>query len=126
MKSRILSFPPAQGRALWLLPFLSLVYYFAARFTTGFRGDQLFLVLLVNGLYFASPVTRRFILGFSIFVVYWILYDSMKAWPNYAFAPVHIGDLYELEKAWFGMASGGRLLIPSEYFTAHASPVADL
>lgn len=115
-----------KGNKALLVPFFSILYYFLAKYTTGFRGDHLFLVLLVNALYFISGTTRRFLTGFSIFIVYWILYDSMKAWPNFNFREVDIRQLYELEKHLFGIHENGTILIPSEYFQHHHATIPDL
>src|SRR5258708_7504259 len=92
------------GKGTLLIPSLSLVFLFTTSFSVGLRGDHFALIALVNSLYFFSDSTRRFITGFSVFVVYWILYDSMKAWPNYAFARVDIQGLYLLEKKLFGIS----------------------
>src|SRR5205823_630006 len=89
---------------LWV-PSLSIIFLLGTFFTVGLRGDHLILIALVNSLYFFSDSTRRFITGFSVFVVYWILYDSMKAWPNYAFSHVDIEGLYLTEKKFFGIST---------------------
>lgn len=91
----------------------------------GFRTDQLVLAGIFNALFFGSRVTRRFILGFSVFIVYWIVFDYMKAFPNYHFNQVHIRDLYLLEKSWFGIREEGMLLSPNEFLAQHATPVLD-
>jgi len=113
-------------RTAWVVPLLSVLYYFFAKYTTGFRSDHLFLVVLVNVLYFLSGTTRRFLAGFSIFIAYWILYDSMKAWPNYYFHEVDIRNLYHLERKLFGISENGVTLIPSEYFKLHHGAAGDL
>jgi hypothetical protein len=72
----------------------------------GFKTDQLVLAGLFNFMYYFSESTRKFILGFSIFIVFWIIFDSMKAFPNYQFNSIHIKDLYLKEKAIFGITEG--------------------
>src|SRR5689334_19358562 len=57
----------------------SLLYLLVSYFLIGFKTDQLLLLFIFNLLYFASRTTRRFITGFSIFIVYWIIFDYMKA-----------------------------------------------
>ena len=54
---------------------VTTLYLVASAFLIGFKTDQLFLAAVFNGLYFFSGTTRKFILGFSIFIVYWILLD---------------------------------------------------
>jgi hypothetical protein len=105
---------------------MSLFYLAFSRFLIGFNTNQVALVVLFNTLYYAAPVTRKFILGFSIFIVYWILFDYMKAFPNYIFSGVHIADLYHAEKHIFGIVAEGKLLTPNEYLRARHAPLIDV
>jgi hypothetical protein len=97
----------------------SASYLLVSYLLIGFKIDQLVLALLFNALYFASQTTRRFITGFSIFIVYWIIFDYMKAFPNYRYNAVHIESLYNLEKKCFGFAWNNTLVTPNEYFALH-------
>ncbi|ARK09477.1 phosphatase PAP2 family protein [Fibrella sp. ES10-3-2-2] len=108
---------PSKG-ALWL-SLASLTYLFVSYKLVGFKTDQLVLLALINGLYYASEPSRKFIIGFSIFVVYWIVFDYMKAFPNYRYTTVHIESLYNLEKQLFGIRDGAALLTPNEYWLRH-------
>ena len=105
---------------------VSLSYLVLSYLLIGFKMEQLVLVLLFNGFYFASKVTRKFILGFSIFIIYWIIFDYMKAFPNYQFQSVSIGELYELEKKIFGFYREGTLVTPNEFFNHNHTNVADV
>ncbi|HEX8349623.1 MAG TPA: phosphatase PAP2 family protein [Hymenobacter sp.] len=113
-------------KGLWLVPVLSLVYLLLSYLLIGFRSEQLVLVALCNACYFLSETTRRFLTGFSIFVVFWILYDYMKAFPNYAYQAVHIESLYRTEKSLFGIHFHSRLLTPNEFWLLHKSPLLDV
>lgn len=104
---------------------VSFFYLLLSYFLVGFNSNQVVLVLLFNVLYYASAMTRKFILGFSIFIVYWILFDYMKAFPNYNFNKVHIAELYHLEQHIFGINENGVLLTPNEYLRIHACSVVD-
>jgi len=104
---------------------VSLFYLLLSYILVGFNTNQVVLVLLFNILYYATGVTRKFILGFSIFIVYWILFDYMKAFPNYNYNTVHIAELYHLEQRIFGIHENGLLLTPNEYLRVHASPIVD-
>lgn len=101
---------------------LSIGYLLLAAWLIGYKTDQLVLVLLFNGLFYLSGVTRRFILGFSVFIIFWVLFDSMKAFPNYRYHSVHIESLYLLEKRCFGI--GGKT--PNEYLLAHGTTFLDV
>lgn len=101
---------------------LSLLYLLLAALLIGYKPDQLVLVLLFNSLFYLSGATRRFILGFTVFIVFWILFDSMKAFPNYRYNSVHIESIYRLEKRLFGI--GGQT--PNEFWQAHRSTALDV
>jgi hypothetical protein len=58
--------------------------------------------------------------------VYWILFDYMKALPNYKVSAVHIADLYNLEKHLFGIHFNGQILTPNEYWRANGSNALDI
>ncbi|GAA0538806.1 phosphatase PAP2 family protein [Chitinophaga japonensis] len=105
---------------------ISMAYLLLSLLLVGFKTDQLALVLLFNTLYYLSRGTRKFITGFSIFIVYWILYDYMKAFPNYKFADVHIASIYHAEKNIFGIAAGGGILTPNEYWQLHGQTWLDV
>lgn len=95
---------------------LSAGYLLLSAFLVGYKSDQLVLVLIFNSLFYASPGSRKFILGFSIFIFYWIIFDYMKAFPNYNYTSVHIADLYGFEKRLFGINLNGKIVTPNEYF----------
>jgi len=105
---------------------LSLAYFALSYLMIGFKSDQVVLVLIFNVCYYASAYTRKFILGFSIFIVYWIIFDYMKAFPNYRFHDVSTSELYNLEKSFFGIKDQALLLTPNEYFKAHHHVLIDV
>lgn len=100
---------------------ISLAYLLLSRWLIGFKTEQLVLVIIFNTLYYLSSSTRKFITGFSIFIIYWIIFDYMKALPNYRFAAVHIQDLYDAEEYLFGINTGSDLITPNEYWLLHSS-----
>ena len=113
---------PLSWRNVLIVSGLSLLYLLACAWLLGYKNDQLFLVLIFNALFYLSGPTRRFILGFSVFVVFWVLFDFMKAFPNFRYHPVHIGDIYALEKRLFGIHG----LTPNEYWLAHQCTFLDV
>lgn len=117
--------PPIHRQVL-ILGVLSLGYLLLSFMLVGFKSDQLFLIALVNGLYFASNQSRKFLIGFSIFLVYWIVFDYMKAFPNYQYNSVHIESLYLLEKKLFGIHYGQSMLTPNEYWLAHKTTLLNI
>ncbi len=77
---------------------------------------HLLLVVLWFFLYYAHEKTRKFALGFSIFILYWIVYDAMRGLPNYEVSTVHIKQPYAIDKALFGITYHNVLLTPNEFF----------
>jgi len=116
--------PLLNRRSIITMLFLSAAYLLLSWLLIGFRSEQLFLLTIINTLYFASRGTRKLITGFSIFVVYWIIFDYMKAFPNYHYQPVHIASLYGLEKHLFGIGAGH--ITPNEYWLAHHNTFLDV
>ncbi len=113
------SSPFYSWRSVRFAGFLSAGYLLLSYLLIGFKTDQLVLLGLFNGLYFISAGTRKLILGFSIFIVYWIIFDYMKAFPNYRYQPVHISSLYQAEKQLFGISTAAGTITPNEYFAIH-------
>lgn len=106
---------------------ISALYLLLAATLLGFKSDQLILVGLFNACFFLSDATRRFILGFTVFIVFWVLFDSMKLFPNYRYNTVHIESLYHLEKSLFGIKNAdGAILTPNEYAYLHRNTFLDI
>ena len=113
-------------KTVLVVSLISLGYLILSYFLIGYKTDEFVLVFIFNFLFYASAVTRRFILGFSIFIVYWIIFDYMKAFPNYKFNPVHIADIYNFEKHLFGIQYKGNLLTPNEYWRVNGNTFIDV
>jgi inositol phosphorylceramide synthase catalytic subunit len=114
------------ARSVTVVSILSVAYLLLSSFLIGFKSDQVILVVLFNAAFYASAISRKFILGFSIFIFYWILFDYMKAIPNYKVNPVHIADLYNFEKHLFGINVNGKILTPNEYWLAKSTTFLDV
>ncbi|WP_341906830.1 phosphatase PAP2 family protein [Fluviicola taffensis] len=119
-------FPPLNLKELIWTTTGSVCYLILSRLLIGFKIDQLVLVLLFNALFYASNTTRRFILGFLIFIVFWIVFDYMKVIPNYLVNDVHIEDLYIREKSLFGIETENGLLTPNEFADQYSHLGLDL
>jgi len=105
---------------------LTVLYLLLSFVLIGFKPEQLFLVVIFNVLYYTSAATRKFITGFSIFIVYWIVFDYMKAFPNYNFNAVHIESIYNAEKYLFGISSGSSIITPNEFWLQHSTTFLDV
>ena len=113
-------------KASFLVLLFSVAYLVLSYFLIGFKTDQLVLVGLFNFMYYLSAVTRKFILGFTVFIVFWIIFDYMKAFPNYEYNTVSIRELYNLEKSIFGFNYKGSVVTPNEYWLMNHNATLDV
>ncbi|MDD4602646.1 MAG: phosphatase PAP2 family protein [Bacteroidales bacterium] len=104
----------------------SIVYLSVMQICSDLRLDHWAIILAFNICFFAGKGSRKFILGFTVFAVFAIVYDAMRIFPNYQFARVDIAGIYNLEKYLFGVRVEGTTLTPSEFFSIHHSIPADL
>lgn len=98
------------GLAFWLL--ITILFI-------GFRPEHILLALLVAGLFFATPGTRRWVVALLPFVVFGISYDWMNLCPNYEVNTVDVRNIYEAEKGMFGISTSAGVLTPNEFFALH-------
>jgi membrane-associated phospholipid phosphatase len=80
------------------------------------KQDQYLLISIWLLFFYAFEKSRKFILGFSIFIIFWIIYDSMRIMPNYEVSTAHIKEPYEFEKALFGIKVMGNTITANEFF----------
>ncbi len=111
---------------LLVIALLSGVYLLWCYTVLGFRSEHFYLTVFCVLAYFGTAQSRKFLLAFTLFVIYWIIYDSMRIYPNYMFNPVHIVEPYEIEKSLFGFNVNGQILTPNEYFRINHWPVVDI
>lgn len=104
---------------------LVLIYLIWNGLVVGIRDEHYFLILLWLFSYYSHERSRKFILAFSIFIAYWIIYDSMRILPNYEVSQVHILEPYEIEKALFGININNAILSPNEYFAIYNNQIYD-
>jgi inositol phosphorylceramide synthase catalytic subunit len=105
---------------------ITTFYLLLVSCTMGLKVHHWVIAGLYNTCIWMSPQSRRFILAFSAFVVFAIIYDLMKAVPNYLVNPVDVASLYNFEKCHFGINIHGRLLTLNEYFAVHHNSFLDL
>jgi len=126
MKNAIDNSVTVNTRSVIIVSALSVAYLLLSIFLVGYKVDQLVLTGIFNTLFYASAITRKFILGFSIFIFYWVIFDYMKAFPNYNYNTVHIADLYNFEKHLFGIHLNGKLVTANEYFNLKGTTLINI
>lgn len=91
----------------------------------GFRPEHALMGVLVAGLFFASPSTRKLSVALLPFIVFAVSYDWMNLLPNYEVNPVDTDGLYNTEKSLFGIETVAGVLTPNEFFAIHNSKAMD-
>lgn len=122
MKQLISPFKRFSPKGLLIILIISSAYLMLSFILIGFKPDQLVLIGIFCSFYYATSISRKLILGFSIFIIYWIVFDYMKAFPNYWVNDVHISDLYQHEKYFFGIKYQGNLLTANEFLFQKQTP----
>ena len=105
---------------------LAVVYLSWMTLVVGLRDDHVFLLSFCLIMFFATETTRKLALSLVFFLIYWILYDSMRIYPNYEFNPVHIREPYDIDKWLFGFDYLGEKVTPNEFFEENTTPVLDV
>ncbi len=105
---------------------LALLYLLWVVLVVGYRSDHLVFVALCLGLFFGGETSRKVIMALFFFILYWVIYDSLRIFPNYEFNPVHIQEPYNIEKSLFGFEYLGQIVTPNEFFEQNTHPIADV
>lgn len=119
-------YPALRLRHVLIVLIIVVVYLLLSYLLVGLHTEQFVAAGLFAGLYIISWPTRRIAIGFSIFLVYWIIFNYMKAFPNYLVYDVHIADLYASEKSHFGILLNGTVVTPNEYWQANHNTFLDI
>lgn len=109
---------------LWIS--ISSFYFAWFVFLVGFRPEHLYLWALSALFWFWNSRTKTFIRNISVWLIYWLIYDSLRIIPNWKVNGVHIEDLYQFEKHWFGIDTAGGLMTMNEWCMANATTTLDL
>ncbi len=102
-----------------------LLYLLWMHLVGDLKSDHFLLIAIWLAAFYINDKTRRFALGFSIFIIFWILYDSMRIMPNYKVSTPHIAEPYNFEKLLFGIKHLGNILTPNEYFLVVNNSILD-
>jgi inositol phosphorylceramide synthase catalytic subunit len=100
----------------------SLIYFAWFSGVIGIRSDHFLIWTAVTICYFIAPFTRKLVTALSVWILFWTIYDSLHVIPNDSFFAVHIRDLYDFEKKWFGFS--GQTL--NEWCAQHTFWLLDL
>jgi hypothetical protein len=104
----------------------ALIYFCLAYFIVGLRSDHTTFGILVVMCLLLHRYTQKIAYGLVFFILFWIIYDAMRAFPNYLFNQVSTSQIYQFEKSIFGIHYNEDLLTPNEYFKSKHSSTLDL
>lgn len=108
----------------WTLATVAYFAWFAG--LVGLRNEHIVLWVLILFLYFFNEKSKVLLKNISVWLVYWMVYDSLRIAPNWTVNTVHIKDLYDFDKAWFGIASDNTMLTLNEWCARHTAWYLDL
>lgn len=109
----------------WLPVFFSLHLLFTAAFI-GLKTEHVLIYTIVLVLWLGNDKSRLFLKTALPFWVFGACFDALRLLPEAWTREIHVADLYRTEKLLFGIEVNGALVTPSEFLTAHATPVLDL
>ena len=104
---------------------VTLLFIILTACFVGFRSEHILMILFILTLFFINIKSRKLVVGLLPLIIFAVSYDWMRVYPNYKVNPIDIENLYNLEKAWFGVNTEAGRLIWSEYFAIHHSSVVD-
>lgn len=112
----------------WIIPFaiFTILYWLFFGFIVGIDGGTVLFYVATLGLYFGSQKSRYLAIGFTPFFIYLICYSSLKVLHDFNGFPIHLEDLYLLEKQLFGINVDGTRMILCEYFDLNQTLLGDL
>ncbi|HSA58926.1 MAG TPA: phosphatase PAP2 family protein [bacterium] len=105
---------------------LAGAYFLSIHWTMGLRPEHLLLAGFLVGCYFLHEKSRRFVLDFLPIAFFGILYDFLRIYPKAWAGPIHVQWPFELERALFGIPSGGDRVIPSFFLQDHHAAFLDV
>jgi inositol phosphorylceramide synthase catalytic subunit len=110
------------------VPILCAVYLAVVKAVAGHLGpEHVALVVLVMGFAFWSDRSRNLARIAYPFLLWALVYDSMRWYADYIRSPViHLHEPYSFDLRFFGIHTARGVLTPNEYFQMHPSKVLDL
>jgi inositol phosphorylceramide synthase catalytic subunit len=123
-ESKFFNFSTQKDLLYWF--FGSILYFLWFGVLVGMRNEHFYLWILAVICWFLNEKTQAFLKGIYVWLLYWMLYDSLRIAPNWTVNAVHIEDLYQFDKRYFGILFEGNLLTLGEWCALHTSNWLDL
>jgi hypothetical protein len=110
----------------YMLLGFSIFYLLWCIYIIDFRIDHIYFYLLIASFMLLHKVTRKFALGMLFFIIFWIIYDGLRVFPNHRISTVNIIQPYEIEKSIFGLYYEGSRVTLNEYFRFNSHKILDI
>jgi len=81
--------------------------------------------LILALVYAVFRPARKFLWAMMPFILFGVIYDNLRYFPNYEFNDIDISGLYNTELSLFGIGEGLERMIPSAWCQAHHLALAD-
>lgn len=92
----------------------------------GLHFIHFFYAAIYLALFFLHPATRVFCVIAIPFIVHNTVYDSFRYIPFDWLRPIHVGELYNLDKLLFSVTAGGKVVLFHEYLLRLSNQYLDL
>lgn len=116
----------ASKRLICVSAFLCALYLIANTFLIGFSISTILVTMFVWLIFNMSVSVRKLIVAFLPIILFVLIYDFMRVYPNFMVNPIDTKGLYDLEKRLFGIETLSGTLIPSEYFNINHWTITDI
>lgn len=103
-----------------------LLYIVANTIFMGVSWSTIAVVAVACIMFNLSVNIRKLIIAFLPIILFVLIYDFMRVYPNYKVNPIDTLGVYELEKSLFGVYTPEGTLIPCEYFKQNHWGVLDI
>jgi membrane-associated phospholipid phosphatase len=119
-------FFPFDKKHFIVFSIFSILYLSWTNFVMGFRSDHLSFYVFIFLMFFLHRWTRSVVYGFIFFIAFWVIYDSMRVYPNYLVNDVRVIEPYLIELNLFGIFEGTKEITPNEYLKLHSNSFLDI
>ena len=103
-------------RPLVFSALLCIAYLVANTLLMGFSLCTILVTAIVWCAFNVSVYIQKLVVAFLPIILFVLIYDFMRVYPNYMVNTIDTKGLYDLEMQLFGFESTNGTLIPSEYF----------
>jgi len=114
------------NKKLLLIPLAILTYGGILFVNNSLFGLHIILLILILTLFFAHNKTRSIVVDLFPIILYGLVYDLLRFFPNHSFNKIHFTEPYNLEKSLFGFEWLGKIVTPNEYFAQNHTYFLDL